>query len=186
MTTRAALRTALPILLLALLPAPGRAQVYDIAPTFQASVGSAFSEVARPRYDAWGLMVGLRQSGAWSPNVWFQRYRLESDCVGTGTFDASDGCVTTGWTLSVGPALRFLDTERWTGSLVTQVGVDTRIRSDFTGGAGVHVGVKLGAFEPTAFSRMDVFRGIGYTLVGVGLRVRISNGPAFGDPDWGR
>lgn len=165
-------------------PTLGEAQVYDVAPTYQASVASAFSDLAHPRYNAWGVMLGLRQVGSWSPNVWFQRYRLESNCV--ASFAQREDCVVTGWTLSVGPALRFLETERWTGSMITQVGVDSRIRSDFTGGAGVHIGVKWGAFEPSAFSRMDVFRGVGYTTVGVGLRLRISNGPTYGDPDWGR
>ncbi|NNF12759.1 MAG: hypothetical protein HKN72_06030, partial [Gemmatimonadetes bacterium] len=109
MTRRAALPTALTLCPLVLclifgLPTSATAQVYEIAPTYQASFGSAFSELVQPRYDAWGVMLGLRQAGAWSPNVWFQRYRLESDCL--GAFDQREGCVTKGWTLSVGPALR--------------------------------------------------------------------------------
>ena len=182
MSFRAAVRMAVVVALPASLPTQAKAQVYDIAPTYQSSGSSAFSDLAHARYDAWGVMVGLQRVGSWSPNLWFQRYRLESDCL--GSFERREECVVTGWTLSVGPALRFLETERWTGSMVTQVGVDSRVRSDFTGGAGVHVGVKLGAFEPSAFSRMDVFRGVGYTTVGVGLRIRISNGPTFGDPEW--
>lgn len=165
--------------------APGAsAQSLDVAPTFQASVANAFAEVTGMQFRAWGFMAGFARPGSWSPHVWVQRYRLDSDCglVVPGT----SHCGTEGWTVSVGPALQFLDTPRWSGRVVGQVGVDSRARSDWTGGAGVHFGVKLGAFEPQAFSRFDVFRGTGYTLVGVALRVRVSEGPVPGDPVWGR
>lgn len=160
------------------------AQVVDVAPTFQGSVDAAFTELPQARFQAYGVMVGLKNIGPWSPNVWFQRYQLESDCI--GTFGSETDCRTDGWTVSVGPALQFIDNDRWSARLVTQVGVDSRVRTDFTGGAGVHVGVKLGAFQPTAFSRMDVFRGVGYTTVGVGLRFRISSGATTDDPEWYR
>lgn len=168
---------------LMLMPAAASAQAVDIAPTYQASVARMFTELPSSQFQAWGVMMGLQQTGAWSPHVWVQRYRLDSDCQ--ASLPARDDCRTEGWTVSVGPALRFLESDRFTGQLVTQVGLDSRSSLDFTGGGGVHVGVKLGAFEPHAFSRFDVFRSVGYTTVGVGLRFRISNGPTFGDPQWG-
>ncbi len=160
------------------------AQILDVAPTFQGSVDAAFTPLPQARFQAYGVMVGLQKIGSWSPNVWFQRYQLESDCV--GTFGSESDCRTDGWTISVGPALQFIENDRWTARLVTQVGVDSRIRTDFTGGTGVHVGVKLGAFQPTAFSRLDFFRGVGYTTMGVGLRFRISNGTRGDETDWYR
>jgi hypothetical protein len=165
-------------------PAPAAAQAFEFSPTYQASVATAFTERPQSRYQAWGAMVGLQQTGVWSPHVWVQRYRLETDCQ--AFLPAERDCRTEGWTVSVGPALRFIDDDRWTGLVMTQVGLDSRSRHDFTGGAGIHVGVKLGAFEPHAFSRLEVFRGRGYTMVGVGLRFRISDGPTIGDPEWGR
>lgn len=166
------------------LAAPGAAaQDLDVAPTFQASVATAFTEAPRSRFQAFGVMLGMPGSGRWSPHVWAQRYRIESDCQ--AGIPAAPDCRVEGWTVSVGPALRFLDTPSWTGDLVTQVGLEARARSEVTGGAGVHLGVKLGVFRPYAFSRLDVFRGVGYTTVGVGLRFRISTGPGAGDPEWG-
>lgn len=165
-------------------PTPVAAQAFEVSPTYQASVATAFTERPQSQYQAWGVMAGLQQTGAWSPHVWVQRYRLESDCQ--AFLPAERDCRTEGWTVSVGPALRFIDNDRWSGLMVTQVGLDSRSRHDFTGGAGLHVGVKLGAFQPHAFSRLDVFRGTGYTTVGVGLRFRISAGPTVGDPEWGR
>lgn len=164
-------------------PAPASAQALEIAPTYQASVARMFTELPQSQWQAWGVMAGFQQTGAWSPHVWVQRYRLESDCQ--ADLPAREDCRTEGWTVSVGPALRFIDTDRFTGQVVTQVGLDSQSRLDFTGGGGLHVGVKLGVFQPTAFSRLDVFRGVGYTTVGVGLRIRLSDGPTWGDPQWG-
>jgi hypothetical protein len=163
---------------------PASAQAFDIAPTYQASVADAFAEVSGVGFSAWGVMAGFRRPGSWSPHVWFQRYRIGSDC-GLVSPGASD-CGTEGWTMSIGPALTFLETPRWNGRFIGQVGVDSRSRSEWTGGAGIHMGVNLGAFRPEAFSRLDVFRGTGYTMVGVALRVRLSSGPVPGDPVWSR
>ena len=160
------------------------AQSFDIAPTFQASVANTFAEITGMQFQAYGFMAGFVRPGSWSPHVWVQRYSIESDC-GLVVPGAND-CGTDGWTVSVGPALTFLETPRWSGRMIGQVGVDSRARNDWTGCAGLHIGVKLGAFEPQAFSRFDVFRGTGYTMVGVGLRIRVSDGPVVGDPVWGR
>lgn len=60
-------------------PAPASAQALEIAPTYQASVARMFTELPQSQWQAWGVMAGFQQTGAWSPHVWVQRYRLESD-----------------------------------------------------------------------------------------------------------
>ena len=177
---------ALPLafLAVALVSAPTAAQSFDIAPTYQASVATSFAEVNGARFSAYGLMGGFSKPGTWSPHVWVQRYRIDSDCglLAPG----ADDCGAEGWTVSVGPALTFVDTPRWTGQFVGQVGIDSRSRAEWTGGAGIHVGVNFGAFQPQAFSRLDVFRSVGYTMVGVAMKIRVSNGPVPGEPRWAR
>jgi hypothetical protein len=163
--------------------APLGAQAFDVSPTYQASVARLLTEAPQSQFQAVGVMLGFQNTGSWSPHVWVQRYRLESDCQ--FYLPAQEDCRTEGWSVSIGPALQFLDTDRWTGTMVTQVGLDSRSTQDVTGGAGLHMGVKLGAFQPHAFSRLDVFRGTGYMMVGVGLRFRFSNGPTRPDPYWG-
>ena len=120
---------------LALGGSPGAAQAIDIAPTYQASVATSFAEVNGARFSAYGVMAGFVRPGSWSPHVWVQRYRIDSECglIAPGAPD----CGARGWTVSVGPALTFVDTPRWTGQLVGQVGVDSRSRSEWTGGAGI-------------------------------------------------
>jgi hypothetical protein len=152
----------------------GRAQeILSFAPTYEQSVATyeyRFDPVLGAQsFRAWGLMLGVERPGRfWQPHVWFQRYRHGEPCrAPSGVVD----CDLDGWALSVGPGLRFLDAPRLSAIFLPQVGLRGR-GGGLNGGAGLHVGVKLGAIRPTAFSRIHVSRGASYATVGGGIVFR--------------
>lgn len=159
-------------------PEPIMAQTMSVTPTIQASVAEYDQLVPGMEYRSYGLMLGTERPGHWwSPHVWFQRYELTSVCP--EVLPDGRGCSNDGWSLSVGPAIEFLDSDRWTGRMIPQMGFTSRSDGDFTGGAGLHFGVKAGAFQPQAFGRFQTQRQGTFLTIGVGVRFEFG----FGDPD---
>lgn len=163
-------------LLLATAAPRAAAQGYvSLAPTFQGSVaayeGGPVDPVLGPqRFHAWGFMAGLERPGRfWQPHLWLQRYELGRPCeTGPHALD----CTNDGWALSVGPGLRVIDTPYVSGTFLPQVGLGSR-NGGVTGGAGLHVGVKVATLRPSGFARYHVVRGVHYGTVGIGLILRI-------------
>ncbi len=155
-------------------PLPAQA-TSSMTATFQASVAEYPRTLTAPDYRAYGVMVGMERPGQWwSPHLWLQRYDLVNIC-----FDPRPGdsrCKGDGWSLSVGPAIRFLDGASLKGSFLPQVGLDSRGNQDLTGGAGIHFGWDAGFFQPQAFGRFQTLRGWSHVTVGVGLRIELSSG----------
>lgn len=159
------------------LTAPDAAAQRHLAfgPTWQQSFGALGSGAVDPvlgqeRFHAWGFMVGLERPGrVWQPHLWLQRYELGQPCEAPSDhFD----CTNQGWALSVGPGLELLDTPELQGTFLPQVGIQGRA-GGLTGGAGLHVGVKVGVIRPTAFARYHVMRGVHYGTVGGGVILRL-------------
>jgi hypothetical protein len=147
--------------------------------TFQASVAEYPTSLVAPDYRSYGVMVGVQRPGYWwSPHLWLQRYDLGNICLDPMPGDSR--CKGNGWSLSVGPSIEFLDKGSLKGSLLTQVGLDSRGNQDLTGGAGLHLGWSAGAFQPQAFGRFQTLRGWSHVTVGVGLRIELSSGEPSG------
>jgi hypothetical protein len=166
-----------------LLPgAPAFAQTtFSLTATFQASVaeyrtslGEYPASLAGPDYRAYGVMLGVERPGHWwSPHLWLQRYDLLNVCLDPRPGDAR--CKGDGWSLSVGPSLRFLDGASLKGSILPQIGLDSRGNQELTGGAGIHLGWNVGFFQPQAFGRFQTMRGWSHVTVGAGLRIELSS-----------
>lgn len=146
--------------------APALAQTTaSLTATFQASVAEYQTSLreypaslAGPDYRAYGVMLGVERPGHWwSPHLWLQRYDLLNVCLDPRPGDAR--CKGDGWSLSVGPSLRFLDGASLKGSILPQIGLDSRGNQGLTGGAGIHLGWNVGFFEPQAFGRFQTMRG---------------------------
>ena len=151
----------------------------SVTATFQASVAEYPTTLAAPDYRSYGVMVGMHGTEhRWSPHIWLQRYDLPNICLDPTPGDAR--CKGDGWSLSVGPSIRFLDKGSLQGSLLTQVGLDSRGNQDLTGGAGVHLEWDAGFFQPQAFGRFQTLRGWSHVTVGVGLRIELSSEEASG------
>lgn len=147
----------------------------SFGPTYQQSFvayegGTVDPVLGVQQFHAWGFMVGLeRPDRFWQPHLWLQHYEFGQPCeTPNPTFD----CVNDGWSLSVGPGLRIIDTPDLAGTFLPQVGFQGR-GGGVTGGAGFHIGVKLGAVRPSAFTRYQVFRGGHYGTIGVGVVFRL-------------
>jgi len=82
-------------------------------------------------------------------------------------------CDDTGWLFSVGPAIRLVSHGPWWSEASTDVALGSRNGSGLEGGAGLHVGLRLGAFVPQAFARLGQFQGYYYNSIGVGLRLEL-------------
>lgn len=157
---------------LALSAPDASAQSLTLSPTYQQSIASYEGRVfdflsGDQPFQAWGFMMGLERPGRfWQPHLWFQRYEIGNPCpVPTEEVE----CGNEGWVVSVGPGLRVVETPHLTGMVLAQVGLQSRRAGGFTGGAGFHLGVKLGAVEPRAFGQYQMIRGAHYATVGAGL-----------------
>jgi hypothetical protein len=164
------------------LAAPASAQTTSsLTATYQASVAEYRrspweypANLAGPGYRAYGIMLGMERHGQWwSPHLWLQRYDLLNVCLDPRPGDVR--CKGDGWSLSVGPSLRFLDGASFKGSILPQIGLDSRGNQELTGGAGIHLGWHVGFFQPQAFGRFQTMRGWSYVTVGVGLRIELSS-----------
>lgn len=168
---------------------PGTAQTTSsLTATFQASVAEYRTSLreypanlAGPDYRAYGIMLGVERPGHWwSPHLWLQRYDLLNVCLDPRPGDAR--CKGDGWSLSVGPSLRFLDGASLKGSILPQIGLDSRGNQELTAGAGIHLGWNVGFFQPQAFGRFQTMRGWSHVTVGAGLRIAFSSRSDSGPP----
>ena len=66
---------------LLLAPTPSRhlsAQLVGLIPTYQASFSQYDNLLPGSEYQAFGFMLGIKDTGAWwTPHLWVQRYRAE-------------------------------------------------------------------------------------------------------------
>jgi hypothetical protein len=155
-------------------PEPGLAQTISFTPTFQQSVSQYSSLFPQSEYQALGFMVGLgRAPGWWEPHVWFQRYQVVPYRQDSRPGQPGDGGKTTGWMVSVGPAIELLRSGRITGDLLPQVGMATRGTGDLNGGAGVHVGFDVGFFQPQIFGRYEHLGPGWFWTLGVGMTFEV-------------
>ena len=148
--------------------AAASAQAYSVTPTFQASFAQLDDGIQGRSYHAWGLSMGPASSdGWWSPHVWIQRYESSAFCQGTSGGTAE--CRNDGWMISAGPAIEFVDSGRWTGTLYPEIGIESRGDRSLNGGAGLHVSVDVGLFQPQVFGRLQSLRGSSYATIGAGI-----------------
>ena len=163
---------------LLVVPAVASAQAYSVTPTFQASFAQLDDGIQGRSYHAWGLSMGpARSDGWWSPHVWIQRYESSAFCLGTGGSTAE--CSNDGWMVSAGPAIKFVESGRWTGTLYPEVGIESRGDRSLNGGAGLHISVDAGFFQPQVFGRLQSLRGGSYATIGAGITF------AFGSDEQG-
>jgi len=188
-TRRNQMRRKTTILILGILgllaASDAQGQVYSITPTYQASFHEWSPDLVNSTFRAWGIMAGLdRGIHRWSPHFWFQRYELGDVCEGSLP-DGKD-CRIEGWEISVGPRIQLAQTDLIGAALVPTVGLDTRATSQFAGGAGLHVDVKVGAFRPQLLSRVQVIRGRTYGTFGVGVSFQFGSIREGGETEpWG-
>ncbi len=163
---------------LALGHAPVSGQTYTVMPTYQDSFAEYDPGLYRSDFRAWGMMVGLERPGHWwAPHVWVQRYEI-------GSVDPDDrpgerNSVNDGWSVSVGPSIQLVNTPPALVTMVSQLGLGSWTRGDFTGGGGIHVDFKVGAFRPQAFTQLQIIRGQPFLTYGVGLKLllQVREGP---------
>jgi hypothetical protein len=142
---------------------------YSITPTYQRSVVELNRSLVASDFQALGVMLGVDRPGHWwSPHAWVQRYELGQ--VTAANTPGGPSAHIRGWSVSVGPAIDLVNTPRTLISFMSHLGLDHRNLDGLTGGAGLHVGVKMGGFEPNAFGRLQVIRGYRFTTMGVGVR----------------
>ena len=131
------------------LSVPGQAQAQTVAltPTFQTSVSRYDQVIPGSEFQALGFMVGLdRASSWWKPHLWFQRYQIKS--YRRESFPSEVGDEISGWMLSVGPAIEFVENGGWYGEFMPLVGLGSVSSGDVHGGAGFHFGFDGGFFQP--------------------------------------
>jgi hypothetical protein len=151
------------------------AQTFTITPTYLVSAGRYDENLPGSRYRAWGLMLGQERAGQWwQPHLWFQRYDLDSYTrdVNPGVGDPERS----GWSVSVGPSLEFIDSDPWMGAFVPQVGLRSRGVGSVWGGAGFHFGFRAGGFRPQLFGRIQHMAPHTFWTVGVGVSLEIRRG----------
>jgi hypothetical protein len=172
---------AVVLTLAAALPASAQT-TSSLTATFQASVAEYPTRLAAPDYRSYGVMLGVERPGRWwSPHLWLQRYDLVNICLDPLPGDSR--CKGNGWSLSVGPSIQFLDGASLKGSILPQIGLDSRGNQAFTGGAGLHFGWDAGFFQPQAFGRFQTFRGWSHVTVGAGLRIELASRGDAGTPE---
>ncbi|MFC1661195.1 hypothetical protein ACFL3S_07045 [Gemmatimonadota bacterium] len=176
-----ALLTAFPLSLWSGQSENAGAQVYTVTPTYLMSAGRFDSNVPGSEYRAWGVMLGKEKEGQWwQPHLWFQRYDIRSYPVGAspGVGDPK----LTGWSISVGPSIEFMDSDPWIGAFVPQIGIKSRGNGSFWGGAGVHVGARIGRIRPQLFGRIQHIAPQSFWTVGVGVSLEIGRREGRGRP----
>lgn len=171
---RSGLLVLLPLLALGL-PASAAGQglrSVGITPTYQGSIQLNERFLPGSEYRAYGIMVGWKRSGAWwNPHVWFQRYHMDSYLRGDSPEDGSS--TMDGWFVSVGPAIQFLRSDTWTGEFLPQVGLTSRGAGELEGGAGLHLGLDAGFFQPQVFGRWETRGPRSYWTLGLGVTVEV-------------
>ena len=158
-----------------LVPAATSAQeYYTVTPTYEFSVRdwNQVTNAVGQGYRSWGVQFGMvRPNSFFSPHVWFQRYTQESLCP--SDVQTPGGCDGTGWSLTVGPAIRLIDRGPWWGEASAGVELGPNRGPDLNGTAGFHVGVHLGGFSPSVLTQVMRLRGRTYATLGFGLRLEL-------------
>lgn len=174
----------LAILILAsllLAPTPGRrlsAQIVGLTPTYQASFSQYDNLLPGSEFRAFGVMLGIEDTGAWwTPHLWIQRYR--SEVYQFGPNPSQDQVAVTGWLVSVGPAIEFLENDRWIGAVLPEMILGAPGGRNVDSGVGVHLGFRGGFFIPQLFSRVQTHGRGWFWTVGVGMTMDV-----VWDPDW--
>lgn len=180
------------LLLASLLIAPSAsrplsAQALAFTPTYQVSISQYSNLLPGSEFSAFGFMVGLdRSGGPWIPHLWVQRYRATTYGGLTAPVEREKTGTTEGWILSLGPAIEFLDTGPWTGTLLPEVILGAPGGAgNVDSGVGVHMGLKGGFFIPQLFGRVQTHGSGWFWTLGVGVTMEVAWDPTWGDaPDW--
>ena len=163
------------------------AQMMALTPTFQGGLSLSDPVLPQSEFLALGFMVGVnRNVGWWQPHVWFQRYQIDSYRPGVLPSGGDGGTRITGWMVSVGPAIRLLKSGRLTGDFLPMVGLGSMATSNVNGGAGVHIGVDAGFFQPRLLGRFQSLGTNWYWSFGVGMTFEVRLKDVFSeDSPWG-
>ena len=156
----------------------------SLTPTFQASVSQFDPVLSGSDYLAYGVMVGMPKTGGWwTPHVWYQRYSITS--ITRGSLPSAAGSETTGWQLSVGPAMEFLSSGSWDGVFMPQIGIGSSGSQSVKGGAGVHFGFDGGFLQPQLFGRFQTLGPGWFWTIGFGLTVEFTWEGSSDRSPWG-
>jgi hypothetical protein len=159
-------------LVLPLATGQASAQSYTLTGTYQVNAGRYDQGIPGSEFRAWGVMLGSeRADRRWSPHLWFQSY--ETKVVQPGARPDDRGNRSTGWFLSLGPAIEFLGRGPLIGVFLPQLGLTSRGVGDFTGSAGFHLGLRAGVFRPQIFGRLQTLRGPYFWTVGAGVTLEM-------------
>lgn len=167
------------------LPGQARAQTVALTPTFQTSVSRYDQVIPGSEFEALGFMVGLdRATSWWKPHLWFQRYQIKS--VRRESFPTEVGNEISGWMLSVGPAIEFVENGGWYGQFMPLVGLGSVSSGDVHGGAGFHFGFDGGFFQPQLFGRYQTLGPNWFWTLGIGATLEVTWQEVFaGEELWG-
>ena len=180
------------VIVLSLLPGPvlrekAASQTMAVTPTFQAGLTLGDPVLPQSEFRSLGLMVGLHRSvGWWQPHLWLQKYQIDAHRSSSLPNGPPGTNRISGWMISVGPAIQLLKAGRVTGDFLPVVGLGTMTSSNVNGGAGVHVGVDAGFFQPQLFGRFQSVGDSWYWSFGVGMtfEIRLKDVFSEGSP-WG-